>query len=143
MGSKIKIDIPKSLIKCAILLHKNRVFPKRIEFSYYKKLVLLAHNRGYLYVGFDKDDIDLCCIAYKVPEVNFRCGNFLPERESGHNLYVLALASNSNDRMKVTRLMRHYLMNNEDVNVIAYNYRGSDEHMKKFNVRDGVISHGK
>lgn len=100
-------------------------------------MVLFAHQKGYLYVGTDPNTshIDLVVIGYRVPEITTDCGKELPLEESGKILYVPMLASTSKDRTKLIKILRFYLKSNQDIERIAYRWRGSQLDLRSKRLR--------
>lgn len=112
------------------------------------RIVFAAHRLGYLYVGFsDNGNIDMACIAYHIPlaKINEANRSDLPHKSYGEVLYCTAVASISEDKLKLHRLMKWYLKNNLEIKYMAYDYRNS-ERLKIFRIRrdkDGKIIQAK
>ena len=110
--------------------------------SKWLKIVYFAHKHGYLYCGFDEDDnIDLTAIAYKIRHIKEQESNEIPLKDGGNILYVSAVASMSRQNMKLFRLMKWYLKNNLEINLIAYDHNNSID-LKVFDIRRNK-KHGK
>lgn len=125
-GTMSKTNQMALLRQCAVLLAKNVVCnePSVIEWL---RIVFAAHRLGYLYCGFKQDgSIDIACIAYRIKDASIQTRGDLPDREEGDILYVTAVASESDDTLKLYRLMRWYLNNNLDIKTVAYDYRNQD-----------------
>ncbi len=122
------------LRQCALLFAAQKTCnePSILEWL---KLVYFAHNKGYLYCGFDEDgNIDMAVIAYRIKHIKESEKNELPLSDSGRILYVSAAASISDSNLKLLRLMRWYLKNNLEINLIAYDYRNSED-LRLHNIR--------
>ena len=115
------------LLRQAAMLFAFSRTSNESKFSHWKRIVLFAHNHGYLYCGFDGNDIDIAAIAYRVPYVKPDHGDTMPDTESGNILYGCALASKSKDRLKLFRLIRWYFRENTDVTQFIYHYRNSND----------------
>lgn len=136
MDSKVsKVRQLKLLMEVTRLLIDSGVCPKSDRaFSEWFRMVVFCHNHGYLYVGFNGERIDLAVVAYRVPEITSETGNSIPETESGNILYVPMAASKTDDKLKLTRLLRLYVKDNPEVKEISYHYRNSNI-LKRFHLR--------
>lgn len=130
------------LLQCMFLFTKKK--PCGIgTFSKWRKLVLFAHNNGYLYCRFDKNNnVSTACIAYRVVHVDRGPVDVMPEKEEGDTLYVSAVASSADDKLGLFRLMKWYLSENPFVNQIAYFMRNSNEDLRIHQLHKKEISHG-
>jgi len=125
------------LLKCVSILSGSGLW-ENPGASYYWKLVKFAHTHGYLYVGFDGEEIDLVVIAYRVKETTDKAIEVLPEKEDGEILYVLISVSNSKDKLKMNKLRKYFILNNPDVKKIALHHRGDREKLRIYNIREKV-----
>lgn len=121
-----KTEQIRKLIEITKLLVRSGVCPQASRnFADWWKFVKFAHQKGYLYVGFDADgDIDIVVVGYKVENLDESVGKNLPVNESGNILYVPILTSRSKDRLKMKKMLNAYLDNNPSVHQIAYRWRG-------------------
>lgn len=124
----------KLLLKCVSILSQSGLWdnPKA---SYYWQLVKYAHKRGWLYVGFDGEEIDLVVIAYRVKEVMDALIDNLPDKDEGDILYILVAVSKSKDRFKMHKLKKYFLLNNPDVKKVALHHRGDREKLRIYEVK--------
>lgn len=121
------------LLKCVSILASSKLWGNPSS-SYYWQLVKYAHTRGWLYVGFDGEEIDLVIIAYRVKRLEDINNDNLPDKEEGDILYVLVAVSQSKDKLKMNKLKKYFLMNNPDVKRIALHHRGDKEKLRVYEV---------
>lgn len=132
-----KEDIIKRLRKIAILFARKRTCNNG-SIARWLKIVHYAHNHGFLYVGFEGDDVDLACIAYRTEADDPKHGDVLPLTEEGDSLYVCAVASRTKDTHKLRRLLTWYLRENPQVTSLTYHKRNSEDYVtKRLKVRNG------
>lgn len=143
MGGKVttmaKSEVSKrirALVDATKLLVESGVCPKSPRvFHYWWDTVQYAHKKGYLYLGFNGDDVDLVGIGFRTKSVDKYTGDSLPEKESGDILYVPVLASKSKDKLKLIKMLRYYMSINK-VNKIAYRWRGNERDLRIRNLNN-------
>lgn len=124
ISRKGRFDLLK---QCAVLFAKKKSCNEPSVLAWLR-IVLGAHRLGYLYCGYDDvGNVDMACIGFKVKDASNIDLDSIPEVEGGNTLFVIALASESDDKTKVLKLMKWYMNENKDVTEIAFNYRGTDE----------------
>lgn len=117
----------KLLRQCAFLFARKKVCNEPNPIAWLR-IVYQAHRLGFLYCGFGpKKNIDLACIAYRCDDFDPSLKVVMPEKEKGHILYVVAVASVSKNSRKLFHLMRWYLREQPEVEKIVYHVRNSDE----------------
>lgn len=124
------------LLKCVSILNTTKLWNNPGP-SYYWNLVKYAHKRGWLYVGFDNDEIDTVLITYRVKEVTDSSLETLPEKDEGDTLYVLIAVSKSEDKFKLSKLKRYILSINPDVKKVALHHRGDQNKLRIYEVNCG------
>ena len=130
-----KLDQFKLLMQATKIVMDSGVCPESARiFSDWFRMIMFCHERGYLYLGYKEGKVDLVAIAYRVNEVTDETGDEFPDKEEGNILYVPIVASKSDDKLKLTRLLRFYLKDNPEVTEIAYHYRNSEK-LKRFYLR--------
>ena len=110
--------------QCAILLWANRTFPGNTDIEYYGKLVWYAHQKGWLYIAKENGDVSACGIAYRVPDKSKATCDALPEESEGEILYCTCVASRSNKRFTIRKLLRAAKKRNEAAKVLMFHRLG-------------------
>lgn len=130
-----KLDQLKLIMQATKVVMDSDVCPESPRrFSEWFRMMMFCHQKGYLFLGFNGNKVDLVAVAYRVPDVDQKTGDVFPEEESGNILYVPIVASISKDKSKLTKLLKFYLKDNPDVSEIAYHYRNSEK-LKRFHIR--------
>lgn len=136
MGGKVtKVRQLKFLMRCAYLFAKHSVCNcQKIEVWW--KVVRYCHKKGFLYAGFDADELDLCVIAYRIPEINEdTISDEIPSEEKGNILYVHAAVSESEDDWKLFRLFNWYCNKHKDIKQICYHEDNDDNRLNILTLR--------
>lgn len=119
------------LMKCANMVKRSEVCP---DSSYKEMLDVIhySHNKGYLYTT--KDANTFIC-GYRIPEINEKWKNTIPEKEQGTIFYVNFAVSENPDWMVLLKMLREYLKSNTDVKELCYFRRNNDKDFKRIILR--------
>ena len=114
-----KLKKAKQIVDAAILFTKGNVCNEKSLLVWWE-ITKAAHERGFLYLGFDGDKIDLSMIAFKVPAISNHSGKNLPVKESGNELYVLGIACDTDEQLKIYRMFKWIIGYHKDIKYIGY-----------------------
>lgn len=102
------------------------------------KIILQAHNKGYLYIWHDGDDITACACAYRIPSWDEKYKDEMPVKETGKTLYVAWLVSEKRDPLTLMKMLREYKKFNE-IEEIVYYRRNSDKDIRHHKIRKDLV----
>ena len=135
MDSKMKqIDMLTKIMQMVI---SSKVCPQTSAKDW-AKIILQAHNKGYLYVLMDKDDIRACVCAYRINDWDEKYSDVMPIAESGNKLYVAWAVSDGNP-MSLVKMLNAY-KKQHPIDEIMYYKDNSNTNFKRFILKEGVIA---
>lgn len=95
---------------------------------HWPKIILDAHNKGYLYTN---ENLSSVVLAYRIPSWDERWSKEMPLEEHGDILYIAWAASSNPNRMGLLSMLRNYLKENE-VSEIIYNRHAQNDALRRF-----------
>jgi len=126
------LERTQNILHCAVLFSQGAVSNEK-SFEEWFKICRYCHEKGFLYVGFGKNDkIDVAVIAYRVKRIEDAIGDTIPAKEEGNILYVQSCASISKDKLNLSRMMHWYLRNNRHIKEVAFHNRNNDSDLRRF-----------
>jgi hypothetical protein len=135
MGNQIEERLPTLeqilMSRCMNMVVRNKVCPAS-SIEELANVIIFSHKKGYLLTN-RKANAFVCC--YRIPEINDRWKNEIPENEQGDILYVNFAVSESADKWILLKILRDYMKENPDVKELVYYRRGSNTDFKKIHLR--------
>jgi hypothetical protein len=125
------------LFKIYVLIAQSGVCPETKPYEWVKTLLYL-HSKGWLWSVVDKDNnVEMAAAMYRVPSLDKKYTDVLPEKEEGNILYIPFFVSVSKDTKKAQKVFKKYLKRSVDIETIAFFERGDDTKLKMFNRKKG------
>lgn len=100
------------------------------------KIIIQAHNRGYLYINLDDEQVKAAVMAYRIPFYDEKFAIHIPNKDYGNKLYVAWACSVSDHMLTLLRMLKGYLSMFPLVDEVYYHHRGNDSDLRSFKVNN-------
>ena len=135
-----KLTQSQLLLKAFFLVIKSGIFPET-SLRQWPGILLFLHKKGFLFVGFEKEEPVVVAAAYRVKKKPKEFPKNYPEKEEGDILYVPWLVSFADDKFLPIKLMHRYLKTNPDIKTVAFHDHSENDKLKVFD-RKQEAKHG-